>query len=136
MKHAAAEARLPKNYQLLWEIVREQHPGTHLTTSDIFVEAKRRRPAIGFSTVYRGLARLRELGLVAEVAVPGADSVTYENSGSQHSHFRCLACGRVQDIDYVLPRSVLGALEAAHGLTISVDAIALSGRCAECRTAV
>ncbi len=44
------------------------------------------KPGIGFSTVHRGLVRLRGQGLVAEVVVPGS------NSGSVTFAGRCPRC--------------------------------------------
>ncbi len=64
---------LPKNYRLIYDIVEASGAGRHLTSSEIYAKARKRRPGIGFSTVYRGLERLRNLGLVSELHVPGVD---------------------------------------------------------------
>ena len=72
---------LPKNYQLIYEIVERSGIGRHLTSSDIYAKALKRRPGIGFSTVYRGLERLRDLGMVSELHVPGTDAAAYEPAG-------------------------------------------------------
>ena len=40
--------------------------------------ARFRRPRFGYATLYRALGRLRDLGLVAEVSLPGADAAVYE----------------------------------------------------------
>ena len=72
---------LTKNHQLVLEIVRESGFGHHRCASDIFAEAKRRRPSIGHTTIYRSLARLRDLRLVREVVLPHGNSATYEPMG-------------------------------------------------------
>ena len=79
---SSVQPKLPKNYQLIYEIVQASGIGRHLTPSDIFAKAHKRRPGIGFSTVYRGLERLRELGLISELYVPGVDAATYEPVGT------------------------------------------------------
>src|ERR1700730_7103838 len=54
---------LSLNYQLLREIVQSER-GRHWTAHEVYVEARKRRPAIGFATVHRGLIRLCELAAV------------------------------------------------------------------------
>ena len=70
-ERSPAAQSLPKNYRLICEIVEKSGAGCHLTPSQIYAKALRRRPGIGFSTVYRGLERLRDLGMVSEVYVSG-----------------------------------------------------------------
>ena len=124
---------LPKNYQLIYDIVATSGIGCHLTPSEIYAKARERRPGIGFSTVYRGLQRLRDSGLVSELVVPGAESATYEPAGPRHAHFRCAACGVVEDVAYAIPKRTLRALAQQHGLEITTDVVTFEGRCAACR---
>src|SRR5690348_8684252 len=109
---------LPKNYELIYDIVEESGIGRHLTPSDIYAKARKRRPGFGFSTVYRGLERLRDLGLVSEIRVPGLDAATYEPSGPRHAHFRCSECGEIEDVAYAIPTRTLKALATEHGFKI------------------
>src|ERR1700692_4349450 len=124
---------LPKNYRLVYEIVRESGLGSHLTPSEIYAKALKQRPGIGFSTVYRGLERLRDLGLVSELHVPGADGATYEPSGPRHAHFRCSECGDIEDVPYAMPTRTIKALALQHGLEIESERVTFEGRCAACR---
>ncbi len=128
----APSAPLPKNYRLVYDIVLESGPGRHLTMSDVFARAADRRPGIGYSTVYRGLVRLRDLGLVAEIVVPGADSATYEPVGPRHAHVRCSACGSIEDAAYTLPPRVLRSVAAETGFAIESGTVTFSGLCARC----
>lgn len=129
----SARAPLPKNYQLVFEVVQESGLGHHLKMTDVFARAAERRPGIGYSTVYRGLVRLRDLGLIAQIVVPGADSATYEPVGEQHGHVRCVACGAIEDVSYALPARVLETVAAETGFTIDVASVSFSGRCASCQ---
>jgi Fe2+ or Zn2+ uptake regulation protein len=127
------EVRLPKNHALVLEVVRSQGAGVHATMQEIFAAAKERLPAIGYSTVYRALIRLRDLGLVSEVAIPGAPAVVYEPVSATHGHFRCRRCGRVEDIDYALPPDFVRQVEAERGVEIAEALLTLNGVCAACR---
>ena len=49
----SVQGSLPKNYQLIFDIVAESGIGRHLTSSEIYAKALERRAGIGFSTVYR-----------------------------------------------------------------------------------
>jgi Fur family transcriptional regulator, ferric uptake regulator len=125
-------APLPKNYRLIYEIVAQSGIGRHLTSSDIYAKALKRRPGIGFSTVYRGLERLRDLGLVSELHMPGVDAATYEPSGPRHAHFRCSKCGRIEDVAYAVPARTINTLAQHHGFTIESERVTFAGLCATC----
>ena len=123
---------LPKNYQLIYDIVTASGLGRHLTSTEIYARARKRRPGIGFSTVYRGLERLRALGLVSELDVPGADAATYEPVGPRHAHFRCSECGAIEDVAYAIPARTLNSLASQHGFRIEGERVTFVGRCAKC----
>ena len=131
MKSSAPES-LPKNYRVIFDIVEESGIGRHLTVSDIYAKARRRRPGIGFSTVYRGLERLRDLGLVSELYLPGIDAAAYESSGPSHAHFRCSECGAVEDVAYAVPARTIKTLAREHGFEIKSERVTFEGRCATC----
>jgi Fur family ferric uptake transcriptional regulator len=132
---APAETRLPKNYALVRDMVHQHGTGRHLTASDVHSFAKQRQPRIGYSTVYRALNRLARLGLVSEVLVPGADVTYYESVAGPHAHFRCAACGRIDDLDYHLPKTAVARIARVHGFEVSDVLVNLTGRCASCREA-
>ena len=128
-----ATPRIAKNYRLVYDIVRHHGHGRHLATSDVFDVVKRRRLGIGFTTVYRALARLRDLGLISEILLPGAESAYYEPAGQAHAHFRCESCGDVKDIAYVPSKRVVSQLAQRHGIEVDEVLLSLHGRCGDCR---
>ncbi len=130
---APAAPRLPKNYQLIHDIVQDSGRGRHLTVSDVFAQATARRPGIGYSTVYRGLGRLRELGLISEIVVPGALSATYEPAAERHAHFFCTSCGAIEDVDYALPARVLRSVADTSGFEVAAGSVTFEGLCRNCR---
>lgn len=131
----AVKQPLPKNYRLIYDIVEASGTGRHLTCTQIYARACRKRPGIGFSTVYRGLERLRDLGLVSELYVPGVDAATYEPSGPRHAHFRCVRCGEIADVTYAIPPRTIATLARRHGVTIENERVTFEGRCGACGAA-
>lgn len=127
-----APPRIPKNYALLLEILSASGRGVHLSINDVFIEAKRRRPSLGLSTVYRGLLRLRDLGLASEIIVPGAASAVYEPASGEHAHFRCSTCEAVWDVDYALPAPVVQKLAKESEARIESVSLTLHGVCRKC----
>ena len=132
---AAVEApRLAKNYATIYDIVRERGAGMHWTAAEVFAHAKTVVPGIGETTVYRALARLRELGLLSEISIPGSDRAYYEVPAAAHAHFICERCGAVSDVDYMLPARIVGDLAVRHAADIAHVQLSLHGVCAACRT--
>jgi len=126
------EARLPRNYRTILEIVRDLPPGSHVTAQEVYVRARARAPHIGFVTVHRGLARLHDGGYVLKLDLPGHTSAIYEPATAPHAHFRCTACGTIADIDFALPSDRVAALADRYGVAIAGESITFSGLCASC----
>lgn len=128
-------APLPKNYQIVYDVVQASGVGQHLTMPEVFARAAELRPGIGYSTVYRGLVRLRDLGMIAEIVVPGSDAATYEPLAPKHAHVRCRACGRIDDVAYALPPRVLRSVASETGYAIEIGSVTFEGRCSACTLA-
>jgi Fur family ferric uptake transcriptional regulator len=124
---------LAKNYRLVHDIVQEQGPGVHLTMAQVHELAARRKSGLGFTTVYRALTKLRDLGLVSEIVLPGADRAYYEAVAPAHAHFRCDECGRVDDVEYQPPEQSVSELAGRYGIEIRETLLSLHGLCAACR---
>ncbi|MDE2483287.1 MAG: transcriptional repressor [bacterium] len=129
------ETRLSKNHRLVYEIVQEQGYGRHLPMSELYELARTRRPGIGFTTVYRALTRLRDLGMVSEITLPGADSAYYEAAGPEHAHFRCTECGTIDNVKFSLPSDLSTRVASDLGAHVTDSVVTLLGRCRACSTA-
>lgn len=129
---ASTEARLSKNHRLVYEVVREQGHGRHLSMAELYELARTARPGIGFTTVYRALLRLRDQGLISEIALPGADSAYYELTAPPHAHFRCTICGQVTDVPFTLADSIVHELASELHARVATATISLEGYCASC----
>lgn len=124
---------LSRNHRLVYEILTEQRNGIHLTMAQVFEKARDRNPGIGFTTVYRALSRLRDANLVSEIAVPGAESAVYETIGHPHAHFRCNACGCIEDVAFAVPDDVATQVGDTYGFQVDRVDVSLHGRCKRCR---
>ena len=70
----------------------------HPTAEAIHHAARRRSPGMSLATVYTTLDLLVAAGLAARVA--GADGTArYDARIDRHDHRRCLACGRIEDVE-------------------------------------
>jgi Fur family ferric uptake transcriptional regulator len=90
-------------------------------------------PDVHVSSVYRALAVLEELGLVAHVHL-GHGPAVYELSGpaSGSRHLVCQGCGR----DIVVPSGLFDELRARvreeYDFALDAGHFALLGRCGDC----
>ncbi|WP_432544720.1 Fur family transcriptional regulator [Kineococcus sp. SYSU DK002] len=85
------------------------------------------------STVYRALAVLEEVGLVARTQidrrVPSFSAV--EHGG--HLHLVCDGCGAVAETDAGPAREMAAEVLTRDGFAVDTGHLALRGRCAVCR---
>jgi len=125
--------KLPENYRFVQDLIHEHGTRTHLTPSDLLALARFRRPRFGYATLYRALGRLRDLGLVAEVSLPGADAAVYEAVASEHAHFRCARCGLIADVPFALSPATLREIATRERIDVTGAAISFNGVCADCR---
>ncbi len=110
----------------------------HLTADEIAVRAGTNAPGVHRATVYRALATLGELGLVAHTHVAGAATIYHlaapghEHPEPDHAHVQCTTCNRIIDIDESvlapLGRTLLGDI----GFRVDVHHAAFLGTCADC----
>ena len=80
-------------YELL--LSTKEHPSAEW----IYNSLKSEYPDLSLGTVYRNLKVLEENQVVKSVAVVGGCE-RYDARMSQHSHFVCKRCGKVEDIFY------------------------------------
>jgi Fur family transcriptional regulator, peroxide stress response regulator len=111
-------------YEALW--AREDHP----TADDLYEELAPKLPGLSRATVYRVLETLVGLGLASRVAHPGA-AARFDAETGNHHHLLCSSCGRLIDLEAVLPIPVPSALPEAFD--IQDASVYFRGTCALCR---
>ena len=114
------------------EVVREiAGCETHPDTETIYRKVRARVPTISLDTVYRTLAALEGLGLVARVNA-SAGPARYDANLDHHHHFVCTHCGLIRDVYHVALDSVEAPdLGDELGIIESVN-VQLRGLCKEC----
>jgi Fur family ferric uptake transcriptional regulator len=126
------QPRLPRNYELIRDIVVAAGRGSHQTAGDIFQKARERQPAIGYATVHRGLARLCELGAILKIEIPSGDAAWYEPPAPTHAHLFCTRCAGLVDVDFTASPRTLRTLAEREGLHITAADITFRGLCRAC----
>jgi Fe2+ or Zn2+ uptake regulation protein len=113
---------------------RADHP---VTIPDIL----RLHPDLSQSSVYRNLAVLEQVGVIAKVVTHDewARFELAEDLAGHHHHLICEHCGTVRDVQ--IPDAVesaldqsLGSLAAMNGFELRHHRLDLLGVCADCRS--
>lgn len=73
------------------------HPGA----DELYARVRGRLPRISLATVYRNLELMAAQGLIRRLG-RGAGSRRFDPTVEEHGHFRCTACGRVEDLPFPL----------------------------------
>jgi|SRR5579872_195637 len=123
--------RLPRNHQLVLDVVRTNEQ--HLTVADVYALARSLNPKIGYTTVYRALQRLADLGLIGSFPSIDGKSTIYDREVSQHGHFACERCGALIDVAIEVPEELWQPFAAEHGVEVDTSSLLLKGLCAACR---
>jgi len=115
----------------------------HLSAEEIYLEVRRRHPAIGLTTIYRTLEILVNMGMVFKFDF-GDGRARYELSQGpgaikHHHHLVCTNCGRV--IDYSefieqekeLVEQIEKELSRKYNFKINSHQIQFLGLCEKCQ---
>lgn len=104
----------------------------HPTAEELLAAVNELHPRTSRATVYNTLNWLEQAGMVRQVFEGG--QVRFDPNTSEHHHFVCRVCGRIEDVDFDPD-----VTENLRGLGLRFDADALEvtirGRCADCRAA-
>jgi Fur family ferric uptake transcriptional regulator len=106
----------------------------HLTAAEVYQKAKSRYSQLGFTTVYRTLDLLVELGYLQRIHLEeGCHS--YAPAAQVHGHqLVCSNCGRTQEFADCDLEPLIQSLQAKTGYKINVHMLELMGRCPACQT--
>ena len=88
--------RMTKQRKVILEELRmmEHHP----TADEIYHRVREKLPKISLGTVYRNLEKLAAAGVIRKLDYAGTQ-MRFDGDLYAHHHIRCLACGRIDDID-------------------------------------
>ena len=103
----------------------------HPCVDTIYTRVKKRFPCISRATVYNTVKTLTRAGLLQEVLVQ-QDKTRVDSNVSRHHHFKCVRCGRIEDVPYdILTAAHVG--EHAKSYHFEEVRVVMEGRCKRCR---
>ncbi|HYM16200.1 MAG TPA: transcriptional repressor [Dehalococcoidia bacterium] len=109
-----------------------RHSPRHQSAVEIFEQAKASYPYMDISTVYRTLDVLKDLRLVSETHMGGAEATFEWVAPERHHHLICRDCGGVTEIDDVYLRQLGEQVERSEGFRADIDHFAIFGLCKRC----
>lgn len=109
------------------------HSGAPCTAGDVLAAVRTAHPEISLDTVYRNLALLRQLGVVARIDGRGRDGDRYEVVRRHHHHITCLRCGRAECVDVCPVDERCLQLMRDKGYDHIEHEVVFFGICAACR---
>jgi len=127
----ATGRRLTSQRRLILEVLEKSD--SHLEAEALYDRAKAHDPDISLATVYRTLAVLKEMGLVAEHRLGEGHGHFEAVRGDPHYHFICRACGRVIEFSALQVAEIEQELGQREGVCVTTTHLRMSGYCAACR---
>lgn len=109
------------------------HSTGHKNLAQIYSLVSKINPKIGYTTVYRTLRLLTQLGLASQRKF--ADGETrYEpaSKGAHHDHLICLDCGKIIEFEDSTLETLQNKIARSHRFKISHHRMELYGQCEKC----
>ena len=106
----------------------DTHPGADW----VYAQLKPQIPDLSLGTVYRNLARFKEMGTIASLGtVRGVER--FDGNTAPHVHFICTACGRVDDLPQMeVPQAMCSEAGCQTGGQVERCQLTFTGRCSQC----
>lgn len=105
------------------------HYRTHPTAEEIYGALFEKIPTLSRTTVYNTLKLFAERGALLTLGID-EKNVRFDINTSDHAHFRCLRCGKVEDIESEVPGGMV--LQHEKGLRITEKHVYYKGYCKTC----
>jgi Fur family peroxide stress response transcriptional regulator len=109
-----------------------QSTKTHPSALWIYDELRKEIPDLSLGTVYRNLSIFKDEGRVISVGVVGGQE-RYDANTKEHTHFICLGCGDVIDVDADADPAIKKDIESRYGFDVQMQQLTFYGRCIKCR---
>lgn len=105
---------------------------SHPSAEEIFKRVKKIYPTVSFTTIYKTLETLRDLGELRELIID-KDRKHYDPNMNAHHHVICSTCKKIHDIydDFSSHIKLSGAIQDDYA--ISGFQISFYGLCKDCR---
>lgn len=105
----------------------------YLGPQQIWEKMRKRFKKLGLPTVYRNLEELVDAGVISRIIHPNRQLYYYlcENP-AHHHHFICLACGKVEDIDFCAKSRLEKEILRKHKGKVLSHVLQVNGLCHNC----
>ena len=118
----------PQRRAIVAEIMRTQG---HISPTALARKVQGERPGVNASTIYRTLATLEEVGVLAHAHLEsGAEYHRAEEA--EHIHLTCSNCGDEDDLSLDEAQMLVEVIQHHHGFQPDLTHFAISGLCADC----
>jgi Fur family peroxide stress response transcriptional regulator len=116
------------------EAVLDKIRGTtsHPSAVWVYEELRKDIPDLSLGTVYRNISVFKDEGRIISVGVVNGQE-RFDGNVSEHTHFICLDCGNVLDVDAALDRSFTEKVESENSVDVLYRQLTFYGRCRDCR---
>ena len=104
---------------------------SHPTANEVYDMVRKRLPRIGLGTVYRNLELMAENGIILKLEVGGTQK-RFDACTNLHYHIRCIACGRVDDIELPVQQEINDMASRNTSYEVLSHHIEFLGTCEQC----
>jgi Fur family transcriptional regulator, ferric uptake regulator len=119
----------PQRRAIVAEIMRTQG---HISPTALARKVQGDMPGVNASTIYRTLALLEDMGVLAHAHLEGgAEYHRTEEAG--HVHLTCSNCGDEDDLSLDEAGELVRLIERHHGFEPDLTHFAIGGLCADCQ---
>ena len=106
---------------------------SHPSAEDVYRDVLKVHPSISFTTVYKTLQTLRDMGEIQELSI-NPERAHYDPDIGEHAHTFCRSCKRIGDFEYTQDNPPPMKLpEGPDGFEVHNVQLHAVGLCAECR---
>lgn len=102
----------------------------HPTAEEIYQNLKSELPNLSLATVYRNCNKLADAGELIRLEAGG--KTHFDADISDHQHFVCNTCGKVHDMFFKLPESLIKK-NAPDGFKTDTYKLFFYGACNQCK---
>ena len=121
--------RMTRQLTAVYAAVQGNH--SHPSAEEVYQCVRKVLPRISLGTVYRNLQRLVDEGKI-RMFLLGERVARYDPLVTEHDHFICQLCGRVEDIFLEQDRRVNLTPLMEKGFTVTVLSMTIHGLCKRC----
>lgn len=99
----------------------------------VYEELRREIPDLSLGTVYRNISVFKDEGVIASVGVVNGQE-RFDGCTSEHTHFVCMECGDILDIEANCDPALNSAVGITSGHEVLFRQLTFYGRCKSCRS--